>query len=209
MANKPSSLNLPLLITKGMILFPHNQRLIDAGRDFSVNSIKVSREKADSLILITTQIDSDVENPTAEDVYKVGVLARIVSISERDRRIKARVEVIDRVELSNIALDEEDKCFVSNGTLLKPLEVDYQSSEAVVNAINNELEKYPSILSRLPKNIVNLCADRNAALELCYALAGHFEAPTETKQKLLESNDFIYLAETVTEFFLNRFQFFS
>ncbi len=200
MGSNPSSLTLPLLITKGMILFPKNTRLIDAGRDFSVNAIKVSREKTDSLILITSQVDSEIENPTAQDVYTIGVLARIVSVSERDKRIRARVEVIDRVELTNIALDNDDKCFGADATLLNPIEVDDQSSEAVVNAINHELEKYPSIISRMPKNIVNLASDKSAALELCYAMAGYFEAPITTKQKLLETNDFISLAETVTGF---------
>ena len=197
MADNPSTLTLPLLITRGLILYPHNQRLIDAGRDFSIASIKVSKEKADSLIFITSQMDGDVDSPTEQDVYKIGVLARIVSISEREKRIKTRVEVIDRVSLSNIVLDDEDKCFVATGTLLPALQVDDKSSEAVVNAINHELEKYPSIISRLPKNIVTLCSDKQAALELCYAMAGHFEASVEAKQKLLETNDFITLAETV------------
>ena len=200
MASNQSTLTLPLLITKGLILFPHIQRLIDAGREFSINAIKVSKEKADNLILVTSQMDSDVENPSEQDVFKIGVLARVMSISERDKRIRTRVEVIDRVELSNIKLDEEDKCFVANGTLLNPIEVDEKSSEAVVSAINHELEKYPSIISRLPKNIVQMCSDYKQALDLCYAMAGHFEASTDTKQKLLETNDFIYLAETVTGF---------
>ena len=60
MASNPSSLTLPLLITKGLILFPKNQRLIDAGRDFSINAIKVSREKADSLILIVSQKQMEI-----------------------------------------------------------------------------------------------------------------------------------------------------
>ena len=200
MADKPSTLTLPLLITRGMILYPKITRLIDAGRDFSVNAIKASREKADSLILVTSQMDSDVENPTEKDVFKVGVLARIVSITERDKRVRVRVEVIDRAELTNIVLDNEDQCFVSDATLLNPIEVDAQSSEAVVNAINHELEKYPSIISRLPKNIVDMCSDKQSALDLCYALAGHFDSSIETKQKLLETNDFISLAETVTGF---------
>ena len=51
MAESPSTLTLPLLITKGLILFPKNQKLIDAGRDFSINSIKVSKEKSDSFFL--------------------------------------------------------------------------------------------------------------------------------------------------------------
>ena len=200
MADKPSTLTLPLLITRGMILYPKITRLIDAGRDFSVNAIKASREKADSLILVTSQMDSDVENPTEKDVFKVGVLARIVSITERDKRVRVRVEVIDRAELTNIVLDNEDKCYVSDAVLINKIEVDDQSSEAVVNAINHELEKYPSIISRLPKNIVDMCSDKQSALDLCYALAGHFDSSIETKQKLLETNDFISLAETVTGF---------
>ncbi len=198
MANNPQTLTLPLLITKGLILFPKVQRLIDAGRDFSINSIKVSKDKADSLIFITSQIESEVENPTTDEIYKIGVLARVMSISERDKRIRTRVEVIERVSLSDIKFDEEDKCYIANGTLIPSIEVDNKSSEAVVSAINHELEKYPSIISRLPKNIITLCSNNLAALELCYAMAAHFEAATETKQKLLETNDFIYLAETVT-----------
>ena len=200
MADKPSTLTLPLLITRGMILYPKITRLIDAGREFSVNAIKASREKADSLILVTSQVDSEIENPTEKDIFTIGVLARIVSITERDKRVRVRVEVIDRVELSNILFDVEDKCYISNATLINKIEVDDQSSEAVVNAINHELEKYPSIISRLPKNIVEMCADKKSALDLCYALAGHFDASIETKQKLLETNDFISLAETVTGF---------
>ncbi len=95
MAEKPSTLTLPLLITRGLILFPHITRLIDAGRDFSVNAIKVSREKADSLILVTSQMDADLDNPAEKDIYKIGVLARVVSITEREKRVRVRVEVID------------------------------------------------------------------------------------------------------------------
>ncbi len=197
MANNPQTLTLPLLITKGLILFPKVQRLIDAGRDFSINSIKVSKDKADSLILITSQIESDAENPNIDEIYKTGVLARVMSISERDKRIRTRVEVIERVSLTDIKFDDEDKCYIANGTLIPSIEVDTKSSEAVVSAINHELEKYPSIISRLPKNIITLCSNNLAALELCYAMAAHFEAASETKQKLLETNDFIYLAETV------------
>ena len=200
MASSPSTLTLPLLITRGLILFPHITRLIDAGRDFSVNAIKASREKADSLILVTSQMDPELDNPNEKDVFKTGVLARIVSITEREKRMRVRVEVIDRADLSNIVLDNEDQCYVANATLLNPIEVDSQSSEAVVNAINHELEKYPSIISRLPKNIIEMCSNKSAALDLCYALAGHFDTSIETKQKLLETNDFIYLAETVTGF---------
>ena len=176
--NKPSSLTLPLLVTKGLILFPGNTRLIDAGREFSLNAIKISKSKTDSLILVTSQTSENIENPAKEDLFSVGVLARIVSVTERENRMRARVEVIDRVALSNIYFDEnEDKTFVAVGTILEAPIISEKDSASVVGTINQEIDKYPQVLSKLPKNIVNLLANPSAALELCYALAGFFDAP--------------------------------
>ena len=200
MATSPSSLTLPLLITKGMILYPKNQKLIDAGRDFSVNAIRTSKDKADSLILISSQREVDIENPTSEDVFPTGVLARIVSVSEREKRLRARVEVIDRVSLSNIELDKDDNCYIAKAIMLDPIQIDEKSSETIVNSINHELEKFPSVISKLPKNIINLCADKSAALEVCYALAGFFDGPIEIKEKMLETNDIVVLAENILAF---------
>ena len=198
MADQSSSVTLPLLITKGLILFPGNSRLIDAGRDFSINAIKVSKNKTDSLILIASQKDENIDNPSVEDIYLTGVLARVISISERDKRIRARVEVLSRVSLSNVSFDDkEDNCFVAEGQILEPITISDKESEAVVSSINHEAEKYPSVMSRLPKNIINLMSDNNAGIELCYALAGFFDASIEAKQQMLESNEFLSLAETV------------
>ena len=200
MAKSPQTLTLPLLITKGLILYPKNQKLIDAGRDFSVSAVKVSKEKADSLILITSQRDMDTEKPSVDDIFTTGVLARVVSISEREKRLRCRVEVIDRVSLNNVKFDEEDQCYAADATMLEPITVDLESSVAIVTSINHELEKYPTIISKLPKSIVTLCSDKNAALEICYAMAGFFDGPINTKQEMLETNDIVVLAENILAF---------
>ncbi len=200
MADNPQTLTLPLLITKGLILYPKNQKLIDAGRDFSVNAIKVSKDKADSLILIVSQKEVETENPTSEDIFTIGVLARIISISEREKRLRSRVEVIDRVSLSNVRLDDEDKCYVAEAVMLSKMTVEQDASATIVSSINHELEKYPTVISKLPKNIVTLCADNNAAIELCYAMAGFFDGPIAKKQEMLETNDIVILAENILAF---------
>ena len=198
MADNKSSVTLPLLITKGLILFPGNSRLIDAGRDFSINAIKVSKSKTDSLILITSQKEENLDTPTANDIFLTGVLARVISISEREKRIRARVEVISKVTLSKIELDDkDDHCFVADGEIIDPIAISDKESEAIVSSINHEIEKYPSVISKLPKNIINMLSDNNSGIELCYALAGFFDASVEAKQKMLETNEFLSLAETV------------
>lgn len=197
MAEKKSTLTLPLLITRTVVLFPGNTKIIDCGRDFTKNSVFVSKDKTDSLILITTQIDENVSTPTPKDLYEIGVLARVVSSSEKGAIVSARVEVVDRVKLSNIAYDDtSDKCYVADADIIEPIQISQEESEAVISSLNHEIEKYPGVISRLPKRILNLLSDNKAGLQACYALLGHFDSSTASKQKCLENNDFISLAET-------------
>ena len=88
MADKPQALTLPLLITRALVIFPKNQQLIEAGRDFSISAVNVSKNECDSLILVTSQKQMNVEKPSQEDVFDVGVLCHIVSVSERDNRLR-------------------------------------------------------------------------------------------------------------------------
>ena len=106
MANKPQALTLPLLITRALVVFPGNQQLIEAGRDFSISAVNASKNECDSLILVTSQRDFNKDNPTADDVFDVGVLCRIISVSERDNRLKVRIEVMERVKLTDVRFEE-------------------------------------------------------------------------------------------------------
>ena len=112
MPNKPQKLTLPLLITRGAIIFPGTQSMIDVGRDFSMGAIDAGKNQTDSLIFVTSQINDDIDNPTENDIYKVGTLCHIISCSEREKRLRVRVEVLERVALENIVVDEVEKTYV-------------------------------------------------------------------------------------------------
>ena len=68
MADKPQALTLPLLVTRALVVFPGNQQLIEAGRDFSISAVNASKNECDSLILVTSQKQIDKENPTYDDI---------------------------------------------------------------------------------------------------------------------------------------------
>lgn len=187
MADKPKVLSLPLLITRSLVIFPGNQQLIEAGREFSINAINLSRNKADSLIYISSQIKSENENPTEKDIYHVGTLCHIISCSERENRLRVRVEVLERVSLDNIALDVNEQTFVADGHILDLNPVSINESQGYVKSINRALESSPALLSTMPKNISNVISKAEDAATICYALAGFIAAPTETKQTILET----------------------
>ena len=197
MANKPQALTLPLLITRALVIFPKNQQLIEAGRDFSISAVNASKNECDSLILVASQKKYDEDNPKPEDVYNVGVLCRIISVSERDNRLRVRLEVVERVKLSDIRFEENAGYFSAIGGMDPIPSITPVENEAIIKAVSKALEGVPNIFSTMPKNIANIVTKSPNAVDICFALAGHLEAPTEAKQKILESADANSLMEQV------------
>ncbi len=186
MADKPKVLSLPLLITRSLVIFPGNQQLIEAGREFSINAINLSRNKTDSLIFISSQIKAENENPTENDIYHIGTLCHIISCSEKENRLRVRVEVLEKVSLANIALDANEQTYVADGTIFDMNPVSQVEMQGYIKSLSRALESAPSLLSGMPKNVSNTVAKSEDAAVICYALAGFISAPVEVKQSLLE-----------------------
>ena len=197
MANKPRTLNLPLLITRSLVIFPTNQQIIEAGREFSINAINVSRNQTDSLLFVTSQIHSENENPTEKDVYSVGTLCHIVSCSERDARLRVRVEVLEKVKLSNISIDPNDKTYIADGEVVESQPLDKEKSDSIIRSISRAAEAVPSLFTSMPKNVANVVTRSDDAYAVCYAIAGHVNASTEMKQKILEKDTIDALADAI------------
>src|SRR6202012_1164490 len=68
---------MPILPLKNTVLFPGVVIPITIGRDKSIAALKEAG-KGDKIIGVTTQIDSNVEEPQFSDLHKIGTLAKIV-----------------------------------------------------------------------------------------------------------------------------------
>ena len=190
MPEKKQTLTLPLLITRGLVLFPTTQQLIEAGREFSVNAVKQAHLQADSLIFITAQKDYDLEVPLESDLFKVGTLCRIISTSERDGHVRVRVEVVEKVHFESIVLDEQGHYYVGQGAVIKMPAVSQDKNDAIVRAVTNALESMPNVISNMPRNVANAVSRTNDCATLCYSLALYLSAPTERKQEILEADTY-------------------
>ena len=72
---------LPLLPLRNMILFPKVVMPITVGRKKSLRLVREVYQKEGELF-VGTQINAKVENPTLQDIYPMGTVARIVRILE-------------------------------------------------------------------------------------------------------------------------------
>lgn len=71
--------SLPILPLRNMVLFPGVVIPISAGRDTSIKLLDEAN-KGGKVIGVVAQKDEEVENPTADDIHKVGVVARILRV---------------------------------------------------------------------------------------------------------------------------------
>ena len=195
MPNKPQKLTLPLLITRGAIIFPGTQSVIDAGRDFSMGAIDAGKNQTDSLIFVTSQMNEDVDVPTESDLFKVGTLCHIITVSQRDGYYKIRIEGVERVELNSIKFDETGKIFIAEGTVSPLPEIDEEKNDEIIRLIKREIDDYPDLVVKMPKTISNLISRTRSAQIVCYAIASFTDSPIRTKQSLLESNNYDELVE--------------
>src|SRR5436189_4875790 len=70
---------LPLLPLRNTVLFPGVVLPITVGRDKSIKAVN-DAYKADKLIGVVAQKDSNIEDPTVSDLEDIGTVARIVKL---------------------------------------------------------------------------------------------------------------------------------
>ena len=95
-----ASVTLPAVSMRGIVMFPSMLLHFDVGREKSVLAIKKAME-GDRQIFLVAQRDYTVEDPKQEDLYKVGVVAKIVQLlnSEKDS-IRIMVEGRDEAAIA-------------------------------------------------------------------------------------------------------------
>ena len=178
-------LTLPLLITRGLILFPNCSQFIEAGRDFTLKALEESKANANSLILVTSQKESNVDVPAFEDIYSIGTLCRIVSITTRDSSSRVKIEPMERVEI--LSLSDNDGFFVAEAQINNAKEGDETQNSEIKNAILDQLEKLPQVYRSIPKATLNSLERSESALHVCYVLADYLQNDAKKKQEMLES----------------------
>ncbi len=200
MANNRETLTLPLLITRSLVLFPGNTRVIEVGREFSINAVNAAKEISDSLILVVAQKEPNNDFPKKEDLLTVGTLCRLITVNQRDGKLKTRVEAIERNEIKDVSFDEKNKYYVSSSVMKEPLTFSEETNNQLMSELSSVLEKTSSYVSHLPKTALNILAKSRNVDEAFYALAAYFEGSIDIKEEMLGTDDVNRLANLIFGF---------
>lgn len=187
MAASSSLKRLPLLPLRDLVVFPHMMLPIFIGREKSINALEMTISNKTDIVL-ASQKEAKINNPTKDQIYKIGTLASVVQhLRLPDGTVKTIVEGRKRVEIKNYI--ETEKCFMVDVELLKEREPTNAESEALIRMVYSYVENYVKLNKQIPPEALARTSSIENCGELADDVASKLNLRFEDKQKILELSD--------------------
>lgn len=187
MPKKDNLIRLPLLITRGLIVYPSMSESIEAARDFSLQAVDASRAETNSLIFITAQMDAKVETLKQEDIPEYGTLCRIFYFQKNQNAYRIRVNGTKRIRFKEITF--ENGTFYALGETLEEVEGLESEEKALVEDCLKILQSSPGLTRNIPKSVLTPQNDGFSASAFADMLATYLPLPIREKIALLAEKD--------------------
>jgi ATP-dependent Lon protease len=180
---------LPILPLRNTVLFPGVVIPITAGRDTSIKLINEANNDS-KIIGVVAQKDEEVENPTAKDIYRTGVVARILRVLKMpDGNTTVIIQGKKRFEIDEIVKEEPYlTASIKEVPEARP-EIDNKEFPAIIDSIKELalqiIKGSPNIPSEASFAIKNI----ESSSFLINFVSSNMNLAVEDKQNLLETND--------------------
>lgn len=178
-------LTLPVVPLRDMVVFPHMMAPFVVGRKPSVTALEQALEREDSMIFLVTQKDPKVDNPGPDDVFGLGVTARVVQhLQLASGNIKVMVEGLERAEIVDLSAGEETlEATVRTRTVNV---VSTPAIEKYMADLTEVFKEYAKLSHHLSVEGVVASLQDQQVDQFADILSAHLSQPTTEKQKLLE-----------------------
>ena len=177
--------SIPLLPLRDVVVFPHTVIPLFIGRKSSVKAITQAME-ADKNVFLATQKDETIEEPTNDELHKVGTLATILQLLKLpDGTIKVLVEGVKRGKIEEfVDLGEYTEVVLSDCSLSFD---DDTEIKAMMRLALENFEKYIKLSKKIPEEVYKVLKEITDIERFSDVIIANLSLKVEEKQSLLES----------------------
>lgn len=177
---------------RGLVAFPKMVLHFDVARDKTVTAIEKAL-KDNAKIFLVAQHETYVENPKANDLYKVGVVAEIKQVLKLPENVmKVLVEGVYRANLVRLTDDGETlRAEVKRTSTYSRAKIDEVEAEALMRSVKDVFERYVQFLPRMPKELITSVMTQDDPIKLFEAITFNCNLNYRDKQTLLEESNII------------------
>ena len=179
--------NLPLLPLRDIVVFPNMVIPLFVGRDKSINALNEVMKKEKKIILVT-QKNSEVDDPTKNDVFTYGCESNILQLLKLpDGTVKVLVEGINRAKITDYS-DNKEFITCSYEKVSDQVNKGEDLMQTALSAVK-KLEKLTSINKKISSETINNIKILKDPSKIADNIASHLNASISEKQQIFETQD--------------------
>ena len=178
---------VPVLPLRDVVVYPHMVIPLFVGREKSIEALEVAM-RADRRIMLVAQKQADVDDPKADDLYRIGTVASILQLLKLpDGTVKVLVEGVDRARIDRLTPGEYYSAEIE---LLPDAEsYDEREMDVMARSVISQFEQYVKLNKKVPPEVLTALAGIEQAGRLADTVAAHMSVKLAEKQKVLEILD--------------------
>ncbi|WP_448754585.1 endopeptidase La [Agathobacter sp.] len=182
-------INMPAVALRGLTILPGMIAHFDVSRERSLRAIEEAMEQ-DQRIYLVTQSNVDREDPTQEDLYRMGIVADIKQVVRlQNDVVRILVDGISRAKLLGFTgrkkyLEAEICCCDSNADSLSE-----DLKEAMLLGVREAFHRYAAVIGKISKELIRQIDQYEDLEKLIDYVTNNLPVSYELKQQVLEAED--------------------
>jgi len=178
---------IPLLPLRGLLVYPSMVLHLDVGREKSIKALEQAMVD-DNKILLATQEEVQIEEPSADQIYNVGTVARVKQMLKLPNgTIRVLVEGLQRAKIEKYL--REDDFFQVSITYLEEEQVNENEVEALMRSVLTHFEQYIKLSKKISPETLTSVSDIEEPGRLADVIASHLPLKMKDKQEILETTN--------------------
>ena len=175
----------PLVCTRGVVILPGQDIVIDVGREVSLKAVDNAQDNYEGKVILVSQKDVSVEDPGQEDLFGVGTLCEIRHIRRFENFMRVKFRGLHRAQLSQ--MEKSANGDLIQVDLLQSIRQDETEEQALVRMIIDTFEKSSNLDKFLPKDVIMELSRGIGADQLSDKSVAVLPLALERKQTYLET----------------------
>ncbi|WP_109078105.1 endopeptidase La [Aggregatibacter kilianii] len=188
-AKKSELQTIPVLPLRDVVVFPFMVMPLFVGRPRSISSLDEAMNNGKQLLLVS-QKQAELEEPSIEDLYDVGTIANIIQLLKLpDGTVKVLVEGQQRAKIHHI--EDSGEHFQAQVEPLGSTLGNKKELQVVHKAALDEFQNYVNLNKKVQPDILSALQQIENLEQLSDTLASHLPVSVAQKQAVLEMTNVV------------------
>lgn len=180
---------MPAVALRGLTILPGMIAHFDVSRERSLRAVEEAMEQ-DQKIYLVTQRNVDREDPTQEDLYRMGIVADIKQVVRlQNDVVRILVDGISRAALLGFTGNEKyleaEICYCDSNADSLPEDL----REAMLLGVREAFHRYAAVVGKISKELIRQIDQYEDLEKLIDYVTNNLPVSYELKQQVLEAED--------------------